>query len=229
MRSFDADFANRLANHPAIRPYVLAPDGPIDLTERIADSRNVFLAWDRGGFLCVDHGGGMYEVHSMVLREGRGAETVARAREAIAYMFVRTDCMELHTKVPKGNVAARALARVCGFVKDSETPLIHGPSEGSVWLLTVRDWVRRSRECLKEGRRFHDLLGDVKDHGEHADHDRRAGAAVLMMLHGQSFKAQWLYNSWAVMNGYRPFSMQGDVVDIGTARLSSDQGEIRMH
>ncbi len=111
-RTFEADSLNAVANHPAVRPWLLGA-GPVDMSPLVADCANVALVNDDGGFLLTPSGLGDYEVHTMFVPGA--VDPLAAARECAAWMFSRTDCMRIVTKVPRANVRARALADAMGF------------------------------------------------------------------------------------------------------------------
>lgn len=90
VRTFDAARLNALANHPAIRP-TCGGDGQsfIDLTAFVADPKNHAVSWDKGAFLFGWSAPQTYEVHIMVLPEGRGRAAYRMAALGIAYMLER--------------------------------------------------------------------------------------------------------------------------------------------
>ena len=69
----DAARLNFLVNHPEIRPFVGGDvNQPIDLSSAIDDNANIFLRGEHGAFCCSWTGPGVYEVHTLILPEGRG-------------------------------------------------------------------------------------------------------------------------------------------------------------
>src|SRR5947209_10090690 len=114
-RHFDAKRLNEIVNHPSVYPWVQgAVTGELDLSDPISDPRNVLLMGEHGGVVFGWHSPGIYEAHTQVLPEGRGAWSVAMVRAALEWMFTRTDAMEIWTRVPHGNLGARALAKAIG-------------------------------------------------------------------------------------------------------------------
>lgn len=111
-RAMDADFLNLVANHPAVRPWLLG-DGPADLAPLIADPRNVALVTEDGGFVFTAGRLGDFEVHTLFLPGA--ASPLLAAHAAAAFIFCNTDAMRIVTKCPHGNVRARALADAIGF------------------------------------------------------------------------------------------------------------------
>jgi hypothetical protein len=89
-RHYDAARINELANHPAIRP-TCGGDGKseIDLTAFVADPKNYAMVWDQGAFLFQWSAPETYEVHIMVLPDGRGRDAYRMAEDGIAYMVDR--------------------------------------------------------------------------------------------------------------------------------------------
>ena len=87
MRTYDVERLNFLINHPEIRPFVGGDiTQPIDLSPAIADPANIFLSGDHGAFCCSWTGPGDYEVHTLVLPEGRGKWAYEFAKAGRAHM-----------------------------------------------------------------------------------------------------------------------------------------------
>lgn len=85
-RVFDPDIVNAFANHPTIRPFI-GGDGSdsADLTEAVADKRNLFFATERGCAAFLWRGPGIYEGHTMFLCSGREAIGLGRAMLALVH------------------------------------------------------------------------------------------------------------------------------------------------
>jgi RimJ/RimL family protein N-acetyltransferase len=111
----DAAHINAILNHPSVHPWVAADDNPLDLTATLAQPDRYALFGPLGGQLYHRVGDGIYEVHSAYLPEARGRVALATTRETLRWMFGRTDAVEIITRVPKGNLAALALARAVGM------------------------------------------------------------------------------------------------------------------
>ena len=219
-RSFDATLLNDVANDPAVRPRLLGCC-PIDYGPIIADPRNFALVTPSGGFVGVSCGSGDYEVHTQFRRGSRNARDVAPA--AFAFMFERTDCRRLTTKVATANRAARALALAGGF-----TTLFHNPVLGVDCMeLTIDRWAMACAALDEGGEWFHAKIEAAKvatgstlpDHPHDAVHNRAVGAAVAMFRAGNPQKAAWFYNRWAAHAGYPGFTI------IGEHPLTLDMGE----
>lgn len=194
-RSADATFFNMLANDSEIRPWI-GGDGVsrVDLTGVI--ERPDVVAWavkPHGGFFAVPIFLGLYEVHSMFLRSGRGKLAVTTMRAGLRYMFCSTDCIEIATRVPTANKAALGLARLGGFVRSfalDNDPLFGGRVD--FYSLTLDRW-RQTEPALNSG------AGEMEEAAL-----RARNAARLMVDGGNPHKASFYYNRWASLAGFPP-------------------------
>lgn len=241
-RHFDALRLNEVVNHPAIYPWVRGmAEGPLDLSDVVANPNNFLLMGEHGGILFQELAPTLYECHTQVLPEGRGRWAVDMVEEALHWMFTRTLCMEVLTKVPHGNYPARALAKAIGghreftaqkgWVKDGR------PIPADIFALRIQDWMLRAPKLVERGQWFHDRLerefarhGAAEEaHADDLEHDRFVGAACDMILGRQVQKGVILYNRWAVMAGYEPVqvvSLNPVAVDIRNALVVvRDNGE----
>ncbi len=134
IRTDSAAFLNRVVNDPSVRPHVGGGEGVLDLGPLLDDRRNVALVNDHGGLIYVWREPHTYEVHTMLLPEGRGAGAVLAARESLRFMFTSTDCLEVLTRCPPGNKGALGLTRAVGFWRSFET------AAGSFWTLPFDRW-----------------------------------------------------------------------------------------
>lgn len=206
-RETDARYINEIINHPSVRSTVLAPDaGVLDLTAVVANRANVVLTGEHGGVIFIKKMPGLYEMHTAVLPEGRGRWMVAGSEHAFHYMFTQTDCIEILTLTPRGNIAAKAGAQAVGMTNDWTCDL---PVESSVYTLHVQNWAKSDR--LRDvGEWFHIhmkaeyfRLGRVLgDHSPDNLHDAVTGAAVSLIHGGQAMKGLSIYNRWACMSGH---------------------------
>lgn len=57
----------------------------------------------------------LFEVHTMILPEGRGGGAIEATREAARWMFKNTSCEKIVTYVPKFNRKARIFAKIVGM------------------------------------------------------------------------------------------------------------------
>jgi hypothetical protein len=231
-RTFDASGFNAVANHCDVKPWLLAPDGEIDLSLVICNPSNYALWCDGGGFILVRHEAGIYEVHSLFEPEARG-HSIAAMRAGFEYMFERTDADEILTKVPDGNRAALAFAKKAGFRE------VFRSAGTAHYSLTLIDWAVSRPDLEEDGEWFHEQLESKKlevgstapIHDDCAAHNRMVGAAVRMVKAGNAAKAVGHYNKWARMAGYAALNLVSanpptiDVID-GIVELSGENMEI---
>lgn len=234
-RHSDAAHLNSVCNHPDVYPWVAgSTNGPLDFSP-VAGSPDVYiLMGEHGGQIYHRLQPGLFEAHSQCRPEGRGLWMLEATRKTLHWIFTRTECMEILTRVPHGNTSARSLAQAIGGRQDFTAPkgwVFDGkPIAAEIFSLKVQDWMRHAPGLAERGKWFHDRLkAEFDRHGAselaHEDddtHDRYVGAAVDMMFGGQPFKAEGLYNRWAMLAGYRPITVVHDnplAVDIGTALL----------
>src|SRR6202161_2077340 len=107
-RHLDAGFLNRIANDPHVRPWIAPGKEPLDLTFHVENRNNVLLAGEHGCCIFLKMLPGVYEVHTQVRREGRGEWTNALTAACAHKMFLQTDAYEIMTRVPAGDIAAKA-------------------------------------------------------------------------------------------------------------------------
>lgn len=226
-----AEALNAIANDPAVRPWLGGGTDPIDLTDLAANEVNFVLHADRGGFVYAALGGGLYEVHSLFLPDA--PEKVEAARAGLDFMFTRTDCLEVVTKVPAPNKAALGMVRACGFDKRFVRPGGWDGDDFTVYGLTLDRWTQSSRAAWRAGQKFHEMVEAAIGHENHPEdmaHDHAAGAACLMFRNGQAVKAAWSYNRWAMVAGYHMIYLdEAGRMDIGNAVIGLDKrGELEV-
>jgi hypothetical protein len=206
-RTFDPVFLTEVVNHPEVRPW-LAGEGPLDISERVLDADNFVLVSEFGGFILVRHEPGIYEVHSQFL-PGNGTHPIKAMRAAQEWMFTRTDCQAIVSKVPEANKAAKGFAITGGLrpiFRRAKSDL--GPCEYVE--LALMDWAMRTKALEAHGERFHAFLEAAKategsqlpTHPHDPAHERAVGAAMLMIERGQPQKGVAFYNRWARLAGY---------------------------
>lgn len=200
--------------------------------------------FDGGGIVFVWHEPGVYEVHTNFLPSRRGRFAVSASLAAYRWMFTRTDCMILQTRVPAFNAAAERFCALVGATREFERkavwPTKDGPVGMSFWTLRYEDWLRQTPSIARSGEEFHGKLSEeFARHGvddpHHADefcHDLNVGAAAEMIYGGQPIKAAILYNRWAKFAGYGSISIITTnppiVVDIGDAVLQVADGTFKV-
>lgn len=220
-RHLDASAINPILNHPDVRPWLTeaGQDGDLNLSRLVSDRRNFLLMCEGGGIFFHQLEPGIYEAHTQFLPSVRGSIALAVTNQAIRWMFTRTDCMELLSKVPANNIRADAWAKLSGGTLDFVRPDAWLAKTGRVaihfYALRYHDWVRQARGLGERGEWFHDRLNAEKQrlsqkspsHADDPAHDRHVGAAVEMILGGQPEKGVILYNRWAKFAGYAPVSI----------------------
>lgn len=242
-RTMDATFLNGVANHADVRPS-LGGVGALDLSQTIADPKNVTLQGEYGGFVGVRLEPGVYECHSMFLREGRGGYALDAMREGLRYLFTRTDCIEVVTKAPEGNLAALGAARGMGFVVsfrlDKGWPLGDGQfGPVDCMSLPFKKWVAKDDAVQERGEWFHNRLEELTTaqgkaipvHYEELAHNRAAGASVLMFEAGNPVKATASYNLWAKTAGFptmRLLSLNPVILDMDQVVIGISDGDMEV-
>lgn len=223
-RTMSPEAVNALANHPEIRPFIGGGEGDLDLTPVVLNPANIILEADGGVWVLSLSEPGVLELHTLFLPEARGKSYFRQAREALRWIFTRTDCSEIVTKCPDNNPGARMAAAMMGFRERFHRDNAWAPDVGiGFYVYGLDEWFMRDAECLKAGRWFHEKIEAALGHENHSEdptHDRAAGAAVLMMQEGLIGKGCAFYNRFARFGGYLPIAQVGPhLVDIGTAIL----------
>lgn len=196
----------------------------------LADERNIAVAAGEGVFLLTWLELGTYEIHTLF---HRGATTYSA--DILYWMFTRTDCIEVVTKVPQFNVAAKRLAEGAGMKHQftGRTWRCNGKSWPiDFYAYRIDDWILEQPGLPTLGAAFHAQLGALGveiDHEDDAVHDRYVGAAMAMVEGGQAPKGILYYNRWARFYGAAEvelISLDPPVVDVGTAKVSILGGEL---
>lgn len=240
-RRFDALKINRIANHPDviewIRGYLPAP---LDLSDVTANEANVCLVGEHGAMVFMQLQPTLFECHTLVEPKSRGEWAKTFVHACIGTMFTRTPCMEIVTRIPKGNLGARTMANLCKFqpqfVKKDGWVLHNDPIPAEWFSLDVKTWMLNAPGMIERGRWFHDhlesefkRLGKTEEnHPDDDTHDQVVGATYEMLIGGQTGKAEVFYNRWAAMAGYHPIrvaSPQPLIVDIASSVLCVNADE----
>jgi len=237
-RTMDATFLNTVANHPDVRPYIGEGDTPLDLGPILANPANYALVTDGGGWLLQPIIGGSYELHTLFLAEARGKSYFRAAKEALRWMFTRTDALEVLTKCPDDNPGARMAATLMGFRERFHRDDAWAPGVGiSYQVFTLDDWISRDAVIAKEGQAFHEAMEAAKAaagstlpvHPDDEAHDRVVGACVLMVKAGMTQKAVGVFNRWSVFAGYMPIqALSPTTIATGDAIVQVDGGEMKV-
>lgn len=234
-RDFTAHRINEVVNDPSVRPWVGAGTDAIDLTAAVMDARNVLLMGQGGGLLFIWQAPGLYEVHTQFVEGSRGALAIEAVRDALRWMFTRTDATEILTKVPDGNGAALGLVRAINGDYRFHRPNCWATAQGIVgvkhYSLGIDRWAAKADALKATGEWFHHKLEAAKlesgaqspIHDEDDAHDLYVGATCEMVLHGHLEKAVDFYTRWARFAGYGPvrvIAADPTVIDIGDAILA---------
>jgi hypothetical protein len=141
------EYVNAIVNDPAVKPGFMGGDErELDLSRLIADPRCRALVGEPPvgvhlGWRLLD---GVWEFHSAALPSARGGWMTAFTYAVIRYMFCSTDCIELMTRIPQGQVSALALAKHFNFRERWVNPPIHYRGKDvpcTVYSLTLFDWL----------------------------------------------------------------------------------------
>lgn len=219
-REFDAKHLNAVLNHESVRPDVADMSlGSLDVSGQVGDQNNILLMGEFGGCLLFFVSPGIFEVHTQILPEGRGAWAKAFIGQMLEWMFTRSNCWEIVTRVPREHIGAKALTIGAGFRKEFSRPdqcKFRGKiMPVDIYRLSIHDWVEASDWALVQGEVFHAQLAaeaerlkvKVPAHDDDPQHNRIAGAAVEMARHGQVIKAVLAYNRWAFLARHAPIGL----------------------
>src|SRR5215475_9146797 len=117
-RTFDAERVNAVLNDSSVYPSIRGQQtGPLNSRSLLADSRNVALFGEHGGIIFRWHQAGLYRLHPQVTSSGRGDWARDMAHSAMAWMFSRTDALEIIGTPPVTNLAACGFFRKLGFAQ----------------------------------------------------------------------------------------------------------------
>lgn len=218
-RTFDPAFLNSVIHDPSVREGAEVVAGA-DLSAIAADLKNFLLVNEHGGFVVIHKMQGVYECHTQFLPAGRGKKAIDAAGQAFRYMFCKTPCERVVTKVRFDNERVKRFTDL--FFKQ-----IGRTGDYLYYCCDFDDWVLRDDDCQKAGQEFHDMVEQHTNHDDDDDvHDRFVGAAALLIRAGNYSKAQYFYNRWAVMSGYEPIVKLSDqplLARAGDMLLSFDE------
>lgn len=234
-REFAADRINVVCNHSEVRPWLGGGEGPIDLTPLVANPANYLLMGQGGGvlFQCLEPG--LFEAHTQFVPTDRGPAAVQAVKDALRFMFTRTDAVEIVTKVPEGNKGALGLVRAIHgqlqFTRENVWPIGNQMVAVGHYALPIMAWAGKADGLAQSGEWFHGKLEAAKAetagaaplHDDDLAHDSFVGATVEMIAAGQVAKAMNFYGRWAKFAGYGPIAVIATnpiVIDIGDALLA---------
>lgn len=113
IRTHDPDAINALANHEEIRPFI-GGSGPLDFTDAIARPEHHFIIGQHGGFALIWTAPAALEVHTMIMKKGRGRWARDAASFGIGYAR-QAGAKTLWTKVPPHSRNVRIYAAMMGM------------------------------------------------------------------------------------------------------------------
>lgn len=108
----DAGTVNYFANHPEIRPFI-GGEGELDLSI-IVTAPNVALFGEHGGFCLSWTAPGTWEVHTMIVKAGRGRWALEAAEKSLEYMK-GIGAFHLWTRVHPDMRNVERFTRMMGF------------------------------------------------------------------------------------------------------------------
>ena len=238
-RVLNATALNVIAEDPDVKPWLgYEGEAVVDLSWAADNPSNYVLMTDdsQGGYLLISKGDGIYEAHSLAVPEVRGRDMLKLMHEGFEFMFLNTDCVEITTMVPDGNVAADHWAKIAGFRptfrREAFFPLFGEKVGGQFMTLSYADWVGRAPGLLAEGSKFHmdlEQLNRAEPHPDDEIHDRWVGATIVGIRRGNILKCVALYNRWSITAGYqdcRILSVTPPLVDIGDAVIQMAYGHM---
>lgn len=245
-REVKADRINAILNHPVVRPDIADMAlGEIDVSGQIAVPENIFLLGEYGACLFFNVSPGIFEVHSACLPEGRGPWMKAFVECVLKWMFTRSNCWEIVTRVPREHLGAKALTVGAGFrlefSRDDQCVFRSKKMTVDIYRLNIHDWVEKSSWAQELGEIFHSQLHAEADrlkikapaHDDDPQHNRIAGASVEMARHGQVIKSVILYCRWAFLARHAPIGLISETppilkMDIGILHIKPKGIEVAL-
>lgn len=235
-RHFSAERINEIINHPEVRPWIASGEAYIDLKNQVANKNNFLLVGEFGATFFINLQSGVYELHTQVLPKGRGLGTLDLVKKAFHWMFTRTDCYEILTRVPENNRAAKALAIKSGigyeFTRTHGYRLNDRLMSVDIFGMRIQDWVLKAKGLVEIGERFHARLHEegarlgikMIYHEDDPNHNRYVGAICEMVLNGQIIKAMLFYNRWALISRHDPIK----IISLDPVIFEMDMGKIKV-
>jgi hypothetical protein len=215
-RDITAHVANVMLNDPAIRPTVESGTHALDLSAAVANRDNLLLMGEHGGMLFAHLMPGLYEQHTFIRPAGRGEWSLDFCARAWHWMFTRTPCTEIITRIPAGHRAAMAAAVRVGFkpevVLQDQVEFRGRMQNVHIYGVRLQDWLPVAPGLTERGEWLHQrmqaeadrLMISVPPHDDDPVHNIYAGAAVDMMFGEQPGKAVAVYNRYALIARHQP-------------------------
>lgn len=241
--SDDVDYFDSLVQDPAIRGKIGDDRSPaLETVRPLATVGSIFLrVWEGdkplGGFILVPKWVSVYEVHTLLSEDGRGAKGVEAGKQMVSWAFTHSNCLRLVSYCPDFCRESLVFAHAIGGRTDFRRENVfvkHGKRVGCTYVsLTLWEWLRKAAaNYVDYGREFHRQLVELTPHEPHDEdeaHDAMVGLAIYMAVTGRMIKkAELVYNQWARVAGYEPISVLGErdgviTVDIRSAVIRIDQ------
>ena len=185
----------------------------------------------KGGHIVINKGNGVYEAHTLSLPDGRGRNMLRLMQDARAFMFLKTNAIEIQTFVPENQSQTLLWANISGFRENFKRDKCFNYNgemiSGNYLSMSYQDWVLKDKHNLKVGQAFHAQIEkfELLTHEDDPVHDAWAGATWRSEV---STKAISYYNQWAARTGYQQVqivNLAPVVVDIGNAiiQLNADR------
>lgn len=138
-RTTDAAKVNAVVNFPAIRPFIgNVSAGDLDLAPLLDCARNVCLFGEHGGFLYHWCAPGVFEVHTFVMPDGRGAWARESAKASLTIMRDDYAADMVWTRVAPDMPHVHRFALEAGFVDSGSDDFDIGGDLVTYNLLTWR-------------------------------------------------------------------------------------------
>lgn len=215
-RHLEASHLNSIVNHPDVYRWMHGTiEGPLDFAPAMESPHFYALLGEHGGQLYTRIQSGLFDVHSQFKPEGRGEWAIEATRRTLHWVFTRTEAVECVTKVPHGNVPAKALAKGIGGTHEMTIEkgwVLDGKIvPADLYSLTIQHWLKTAPGLVEKGQwfteRFHSELarhGVTELPPSEETAERYIGAAWDMIVGGQPHKAEVFFNRYAYMAGQVP-------------------------
>lgn len=135
-RTYSPELVNLYIRHPSVRPHVQEGAELPDSRDAVTNSANIFLASEVGVGIFLPCGEKAWDVHVVVIEEGRGKQAVAFGREAMRQIFAVHGANVCYTDTPLRLRGGRWFARQCGFTslgEDTDEGVEHFIAEADKW------------------------------------------------------------------------------------------------
>lgn len=121
MRTLNIDNVARFLGHPAIYPSMADDYAQAEMVPQAAQALVTSGVWalqpsETSLFMLFPRTVTMWEVHVMVMPEGRGRQAIEDGRNGLAWLFENTPCEKVIAYIPEFNPQALLLAKRVGFV-----------------------------------------------------------------------------------------------------------------